>query len=118
MKMSQFDAVMIAEGAQQAESEDQFLEAWQYLADTGLAWQLQGYFGRTAEALISEGHISCPEHMRGPGIPNRGYTVESEWSGHGEPRYVARLRGKLIGSSESLFGAWREAARHHQSPAS
>jgi hypothetical protein len=46
---------MIAEGVTPAEDEDQFIEAWQTLIDTGLAWQLQGWFGRTAHNLIQQG---------------------------------------------------------------
>lgn len=57
-RMSNFTAVGIAEGFIEAESEDQVLEAWQYLVDTGLAWQLQGWFGRTAEMLIENGYIT------------------------------------------------------------
>lgn len=55
--MDSFTAVGIAEGFIEAESEGQALEAWQYLVDTGMAWQLQGWFGRTANALIEAGHI-------------------------------------------------------------
>ena len=58
--MSTFDAVMIAEGVQDAESEEQYLEAWQMLIDTGMAYQLQGWFGRTANQLIEEGHCTKP----------------------------------------------------------
>jgi hypothetical protein len=58
--MSTFDAIMIAEGAEQVESEEQYLEAWQILIDTGMAYQLQGWFGRTANALIEEGHCTAP----------------------------------------------------------
>jgi len=53
--MKNFDAVGIAEGFIEAESEDQFIEAWQTLIDTGLAWKLQGFFGRTAQQLIAAG---------------------------------------------------------------
>lgn len=56
--MNQFDAVMIAEGAMPAESEEQYLEAWQQLIDSGLCWKLQGFFGRQAQALIEEGLCS------------------------------------------------------------
>ena len=54
--MNSFDAVMIAEGQIEAD-EDKRLEAWQFLHDSGLAYQLQGWFGRTAQHLISEGLI-------------------------------------------------------------
>jgi hypothetical protein len=53
--MDSYDAVGIAEGWIEAESEDQLIEAWQALIDTGLAWQLQGWFGRQAQALIDAG---------------------------------------------------------------
>ena len=57
--MDNFTATMIAEGVYEAESEEQYLEAWQHLHDTGLAYQLQGWFGRTAQAMIAEGIINA-----------------------------------------------------------
>ena len=40
--MDSYKAVMLCEGVETAESEDQLIEAWQHLIDSGLAWQLQG----------------------------------------------------------------------------
>ena len=56
--MTHYEAVGIAEGFVESDSEEQVIEAWQYLVDTGLAWQLQGCFGRTAQTLIEEGIIN------------------------------------------------------------
>tara|TARA_R110000744_G_scaffold64002_1_gene131610 strand:- start:2182 stop:2376 length:195 start_codon:yes stop_codon:yes gene_type:complete len=58
IRMDNFTAVGIAEGFEEADSEEQVLEAWQHLVTTGLAWQLQGSFGRTARSLIEEGLIN------------------------------------------------------------
>ena len=55
--MDNFTATGLAEGFIEAESEEQVLEAWQHLVDTGLAWQLQGFFGRTLRDLISQGLV-------------------------------------------------------------
>ena len=55
--MDTYQAVGLAEGFIEADSEEQVLEAWQTLVDTGMAWQLQGWFGRTARHLIEEGYI-------------------------------------------------------------
>lgn len=54
--MDNFTATMIAEGVQDATEEEQ-IAAWQQLHDTGLAYQLQGFFGRTAQSLIAQGII-------------------------------------------------------------
>ena len=49
-----FEAVAICEGFEKADEETTLL-AWQYLIDTGLAWSLQGAFGRMAAGLIERG---------------------------------------------------------------
>lgn len=56
--MDNYTAVGIAEGFIQAESEEQVIQAWQYLHDTKLGYQLQGFFGRTLIQLLDEGVIS------------------------------------------------------------
>jgi len=39
---------------------EEILEFFQELVNSGLCWQLQGHYGRTAHALITEGEISPP----------------------------------------------------------
>jgi hypothetical protein len=56
--MDIFTATMIAEGVDDAESEEQYFEAWQMLIDTGVCWKLQGFFGRTAASLIEQGYCT------------------------------------------------------------
>ena len=41
--------------------EEELKEAWQHLVDTGLAWSLQGRFGRIAHAMIENGDIKAPK---------------------------------------------------------
>jgi len=56
-KLDDYTAAGLAEGFVEAESEEQIIEAWQYLHDTGLAYRLQGWFGREAQSLIENGII-------------------------------------------------------------
>jgi len=62
-KMTTFEATMIAEGMAETvgyDPDDVELrrDAWQLLIDTGTCWQLQGWFGRTAMALIEAGECA------------------------------------------------------------
>jgi hypothetical protein len=52
MKLDSYTAVGLCEGFLEAESEEQVIAAWQYLHDTGMAYKLQGWFGRQATALL------------------------------------------------------------------
>ena len=55
--MSDYEATGLAEGWIETSDEDEIIEAWQYLHDTGLAYELQGWFGRTAQELLKQGII-------------------------------------------------------------
>ena len=56
--LSPSNAVGIAEGWIEAENEQEIIDAWQYLHDSGMAYDLQGWFGRTARNLIEQGVIN------------------------------------------------------------
>ena len=61
MSLSPYDAVGLAEGFVDPDGPEQVMEAWQMLVDTGMAWQLQGWFGRQANAMIEAGVIHPPQ---------------------------------------------------------
>jgi len=52
--MDNYTAIGLAEGFIEGSKEEQ-VSAWQHLIDTGLAWTLQGAFGRMAKSLIDAG---------------------------------------------------------------
>jgi hypothetical protein len=49
-----YNAVMIAEGAMEPTPD---MQACQFLVDTGEVWKLQGWFGRAAFRMISDGSL-------------------------------------------------------------
>ncbi len=59
-KLTTYKAIMIAEGVEEPDYPEQYVEAWQLLINTGQVWKLQGWFGRTAQTLISEGICTMP----------------------------------------------------------
>lgn len=54
--MDNLTAVLIVEGAEEVQFEEEYFEAAQHLIDTGLAWSLQGFIGRACANLIEAGH--------------------------------------------------------------
>ena len=53
--MTNYEAIGMAEGFVECPDEETYIAAWQHLINTGLCWQLQGWFGRTATHMIEEG---------------------------------------------------------------
>lgn len=62
--MTDYLAVGIAEGFELPESEEQLQEAWQRIYDKKLYLNLQGWFGRAVEHLITEGYIETNENKK------------------------------------------------------
>jgi|TARA_R100001530_G_scaffold1410_2_gene2565 hypothetical protein len=56
-KLTPYLATAIAEGFCEGEgaSREEQIEAWQYIIDNDMTSSLQGWFGRTAQALIEQG---------------------------------------------------------------
>lgn len=63
--MDNYTAIGVAEGFVEAESEEQVVEAWQYILDKGLIHQLQGWFGRTARQYVKNGVIEDKQNVFG-----------------------------------------------------
>lgn len=60
MARKKFDvvgAIMDYEGGEM--SDDDTIVFFQHLIDTGMAWTLQGHYGRTAKALIDAGYCNA-----------------------------------------------------------
>ena len=57
--MDDHKAVALAEGFEEAQTEEEVLLAWQHLHDTGLGYSLQGFFGRNLHDMIEAGLIDA-----------------------------------------------------------
>ena len=68
-------------------TEEEVIDCYQELVNTGIAWQLEGYVGRTAMDLIKEGRIMLGEVATkdywGNRVPSR-YDVEPGTKGSRE----------------------------------
>lgn len=66
-EMEPYTACAIAEGFSDTEPTiDEMNAAWQYLIDTGLAFRLQGWYGRSAMQLIENGTCLSPKREDNP----------------------------------------------------
>lgn len=54
-EMTSYMATGLAEGFEQSSDVRDTIRAWSFLIGTGLCYQLQGWFGRTAQNVISSG---------------------------------------------------------------
>lgn len=57
--LNQVDAIIAFEQGEL--DQEQTIELFQGLVDSGMAWKLQGSYGRTAKALIEAGYVTLPE---------------------------------------------------------
>ena len=58
--MTDSEAIDIAQGYTETEDLETYTMAWQHLIDTGLAWCLQGWFGRMAMRMVRGGYCTLP----------------------------------------------------------
>ena len=53
-------AVLICEGVQMPQDEQEYIQAWQCLLDTGTVWQMQGWYQREVVAMLDKGILKHP----------------------------------------------------------
>jgi hypothetical protein len=70
-----FDVWCVEDPEAYGMTEEDLRATWQHLVDSGLAWSLQGWYGRTAQALLDRGFIKYPKKRThdyyGNAIPTR-----------------------------------------------
>ena len=120
--MTAHQAIGLAEGFIESESEEQVIEAWQYLLDIGLVWQLQGFFGRTAVAMI-KGWYSWKSKMPKIILKHFFYRrgMKMVWTILGQDRISGKLESFVLltdgaGSRQKAFDEASETvevARHY-----
>lgn len=63
MEDKKFDVLNFLIDFESGELNDEaIIKGFQYLIDNGLAWKLQGMYGRMAKALIDAGHCKSEEN--------------------------------------------------------
>ena len=60
--MSEIVDKIIQYETQGFQTEDEYVEFFQELIDSGMAWSLQGSYGRTAQVMIDEGYCVEAKH--------------------------------------------------------
>lgn len=55
------DFIMRLEGEAEDLTQDEVIEGFQHLIDTGMAWNLQGSYGRASMSLIEQGYCTARE---------------------------------------------------------
>jgi len=64
-----YEAVAIVDGLADVESHDVVIEAWQFLIDPKIVWQMPGRYGRQAASLLDQG--ICVQRHEAARIPKK-----------------------------------------------